>query len=137
MAYDIYIGQAVPTPVEYPATLKGIVAAASHPDAPDLSGHGPGGHVNHVHPSYGGWSDFCDAAGLYGMFFGDGPERGGLFRTHPGIATIGPDHLDRVRGALADKGDNLSHHHLMLLRWLEWWMSWALRTCQNPSIFNQ
>ncbi len=104
---------------------------------------------------------------FFGVEYGDPPgfgrerpREGGLMRHHPGIAPLTPailatvtaarqrrqeQHPDAVPGwdfsswqkPELDDGVRGRDHILARLLWLEWWMDYALRTCERPAIYNR
>lgn len=156
MAYNIYIGNAVP--VEQDGEWSVRVENATRHDAPAFPFDGMTGHSNRRSPGYTQWSDFCDAAGLSDLFFN---EDAGLMREHPGCTALRPEHLAAVRAARVEWGithpaavpgwdwsphaikaegadDGIRGRDGVMARlvWLEWWMEWALRECERPALFN-
>lgn len=107
MSYDIYIGNAVlesEWSVEDGPFAEWVVACMSHPEAPAFPFDEMTGNGNGRHPSYSGWSDFCEATGLYAMFYGVPiPDRqrheGGILSRHPGIVPLTPLMLSSVTDA--------------------------------------
>jgi len=117
-------------------------------------------------PSYTAWHDFCKEAGIEKLFYGDGWSREErryipsedfyretiLLGEHPGAAVIIPQDLEYVRDARIrreatnggrepgfwedDGRDNGKDHVLARLLWLEFWIDWALKNCENPIIEN-
>lgn len=149
MSYDIFIGNAVidagdsdnDTPA-VSATVHRIKLDA----APSFIGDEMTGNGNSRHPAYSAWSGFCESAGLLDLFFN---EDTGLMREHPGCFKLQWRHLEIVRSALetfrsrnpdvkplfAENGDERSPL-LARLIWLEWWMTWALKNCPCPAVYN-
>ena len=114
-------------------------------------------------PGYTQWSEFCTLTGLHLLFYG-GPDDGlrhygGILSNHPGIVALKPSMLATVREARerwqkqnpdaepgfdffsfdpnSHKGDDGVRGRdpiLARLLWLEWWMDYALRTCERPAI---
>ena len=148
MSYDIYIGEAAIDPPHLEDAADGYneirttVERLAQPNAPRFPGDVCTENENHRHPSYGGWSTFCEETGLVDLFF---DKRTGLMREHPGTFRLLPSHLETVWAAV--KGWKKTHKRkpgfeegedfiLARLIWLEWWMSWALENCRVPSIHN-
>lgn len=93
--------------------------------------------------------EFCKVTELRDLFF---DEDDGLFSEHPGCKLLRQEHLDKVQRALIryqasttakpgfyDWGEpNTGEYDGNLARiiWLEWWMRWALATCETPAIEN-
>ena len=156
MGYDIYIGQG-----EYDSETK--LYSVHHlnlPEAPEAHNDTMSAHVNHRYLSYFGWFWWCDAVGLYDLFFGSG----GLMAQHPGATKLTPQHAYIIHAALeryqsthpnvvpgccgCSTCDPYSHnptdpcHHpeydydLARLVWLDWWMKWSLQHCSNPMMAN-
>lgn len=160
MSYDIYIGNAeleTPDPDEDGGVLTARMIVRHHeePDAPTFPGDETTKNGNSRHPGYLQWDNFCGTAGLRALFF---DEATGLMREHPGTVALGPEHLATVRSARerwerrhpgavpgwdwpgypagADDGVRGRDGVLARLLWLEWWMDYALRTCERPAIHN-
>lgn len=162
MGYNLTIGEAV---IDCSDEYIHIDAEyASHPDAPAHCPYTKNG--NSRSPSYTAWSDFCKAAEIYELFYGEGWSREErryipkqdfyretiLIADHPGAAVIIPQDLDYIRAArerrAANNGgrepgfwdnegvDNGKDHVLARLLWLEFWVDWALKNCKNPVIHN-
>lgn len=150
MSYDIYIGNAELQYDEYSthATVNGM----RHDDAPVFPNDELTDQGNSRHPSYSGWSEFCEKAGLTDLFFGEE----GLMASHPGTEPITKDHAEIVDNALHawkathpgakpgfdafDKSFRVTPTGLdgVLARliWLSWWMHYALDNCERPAIHN-
>lgn len=107
--------------------------------------------TNERWPSYTAWYNFIREVGLEQLFSTD------LFKSHPGIVELTPDHQEQIRAALNrrrkqfpqaypgfqedDFGKplpNSSNADPMLVRliWLDYWVSWALTNCERPAISN-
>ena len=155
MSYDLYIGQG-----EYNAETKLYdVQPLTLPEAPSFYNDEMSSHVNHRHPSYSGWSLFCDSTGLGDLFFGSG----GLIASHPGYVKLTPKHAYIIHDKLeqyqlshpndvpgvcdcsdcnAYRNDIKLPHHpeynyaLARLMWLDWWVKWAIQNCSNPMLAN-
>ena len=93
-------------------------------------------------PSYGEWSVFCKAVGLYDLFYGE------LLKPHPGIVPITERHTQAIVAARtryqqihpharACFGYSMDDEHLARLMWLEWWFQWACANCRRPGICNR
>lgn len=147
MSYDIYIGEAkfhIPEKDEIKDynQIKVRVQSVSLPEAPVFDGDAMTGNGNSRHPGYTQWASFLEHVGLNELFFGDG----GLMSDHPGCSYITKEHVEQVKAALekykerfptAQPGFNDRQDALLArLIWLEWWMSWALKNCKVPAIFN-
>lgn len=116
---------------------------ARHDDAPAFGE--PADYTNSRWPSYGVWSDFMRATGLYDVFFYD---RGHLIGGHPGVRLITPVLALKVSHALVvyrmanpsaesvmREGDDASAW-LCRLIWLDYWIGWAIKNCETPVIAN-
>lgn len=144
-----------------------VVRPHAEVDAPTFPHDGMTGNGNGRHPSYSQWAEFCRLTGLHGLFYGvDEPDGrrhdGGILSRHPGIVPLTPDMLATVREACErwreahpgavpgwdfdptfppadaqDDGVRGRDSILARLLWLEWWMDWALRTCERPAIYNR
>ena len=77
----------------------------------------------------------------------------GLLRNHPGCEPLEQAHLREVRRAIAvqkvknggkgpaiwndsDQNTNNGDPAMGRLLWLEYWMAWALKDCENPALYN-
>jgi hypothetical protein len=126
------------------------------PEAPAFPNDPLSQRVNHRHPSYAGWDDWCTAVGLQALFF-DREE--GLMREHPGTFPLTEDHaivveiaLDRYHKAHPDAvprfdrfdpetgrtevASTEADRNLARLIWLDFWVRWALDNCERPVIHN-
>lgn len=90
----------------------------------------PTDNTNQRWPSYAGWHEFTEQTGLLDMFF---DKKVGIMRSHPGIFKITKDHQAQVNQAIENYG---SDHQLARLKWLKFWIDWAIENCENPSIQN-
>jgi hypothetical protein len=108
MGYTITIGNAVPrvpTNLDEDIEPDWTVEGATHPEAPSFPGDGMTGKGSDRSPSYGGWAEFLDAAGLRDLFFGARGDGGNwtrdvsLMRKHPGVALLRPSDLLEIRHA--------------------------------------
>jgi hypothetical protein len=159
MSYSIYIGNAELEGElddgEYRASYR--VPEVERPDAPAFPNDGMSTRKNGRHPGYTQWSDFCEKAGLHGLFF---DRDDGLMRGHPGCFAVTPLHAERMRSMRMDwqlrhpdtapgfdfsprlmdqsQDDGVRGRDAVLARllWLEWWMDWALANCERPAIAN-
>lgn len=156
MAYNITIGNV--RIVEDEGELRLAVEAVTRPDAPAFPFDGMSAHTSCRSPGYSQWSEFCTLTGLTSLFF---DAVSGLMREHPGVFALDDSHLAAVRVArvrweaahpVAVPGWDFSPYGLpsdgpddgvrgrdgvlARLLWLEWWMEWALRTCERPAIGN-
>ena len=91
-------------------------------------------------PKYSEWTSFLRRTGLYDLFMN---EDDGLMRKHPGIETLTEKHYTRINeaylifSAIEDTSDaNAVDADFVRLKWLRFWVRWALDNCQNPSIYN-
>lgn len=112
MGYNITIGNAILDYTKGDEHMSIRCAAATHPDAPD---HCPyTGKGNSRSPSYTGWSEFCETAGISELFYGRGWSRGQarylecrddfhretpLLSEHPGAFPLLPADLDYITAA--------------------------------------
>ena len=159
MSYSIYIGEMTEerevdedTGVPY---LKVRVMAVTHPEAPTFPGDKMTGNSNSRHPGYSAWWNFLREAGL--PCPPDDP-RPFLVETHPGTRILTKADLLLVEEALArwkptgppgfktdprwDKDHDPTDANdydgvLARLRWLKWWMTWALENCERPAVYNR
>jgi hypothetical protein len=70
-------------------------------DAPTFPNDEMTGNSSSRSPGYSVWSDFCEATGLYELFFGPADERYlGLLYQHPGCARLVPAHHATIAAAL-------------------------------------
>lgn len=106
-----------------------------HPDAPldscsfdvDYTGR-----HNSLAPSYSTWRRFCDAAGIFDVWYGEHrpfDDKGRGIRES--ACPITPWVINRVNEALKEI-DSLSSEDQRRLRWMHWWMNWAVENCKNP-----
>ena len=151
VSYDIYIGNAE---IRYESSpdndfVDVHVPRVERKEAPTFPDDETTGCGNSRHPGYTQWADFLREAGLHDLFFLPGR---GLMRNHPGTQPIRREHLRQVRTALANRrkiatlppgfhdygheGEDQYDAVLACLIWLEYWMSWALETCDRPAIHN-
>lgn len=100
MGYDIYIGQAVIDEEcvdEDSPRLTVRVIGVELPDAPAFPNDPLSEHRNSRSPSYTGWSNFLQAAGLSELFMNND---NGLMCEHPGCCKLFESHYTRIHGAL-------------------------------------
>lgn len=110
------------------------------------------GNSNNRHPGYSQWAEFCRKAGLYNLFFNED----GLMNEHPGHAALTQKHADVIQLALMrwekifpnsvpgfggycpTEGDDEVAYDGILARllWLNFWVQWAVKNCENPAIYN-
>lgn len=133
---------------------KPYVGEIKRDDAPTFPNDFMTGNSNNRHPGYSSWSDFCDVTGLTPLFF---DRETGLMREHPGMQPLHADHALVVDQALKRYRETHPHavpgfedidlntreytnhgYDPMLARlvWLDWWIKWALKNCENPAIRN-
>lgn len=110
------------------------------PDAPAARGDDPPGQSNKRQMSYGAFADFCTATGLTTILY----QR--VTKNHPGELPITENlvrEIDLARCAYEARhwlpaGFGAFHDgHKARLRWLHWWMTWALRNCSQPVLANR
>lgn len=161
MSYSLYIGNAKVESGKEEGELwaRWSVEHATHPDAPTFPNDKLTGNSNNRHPSYSGWRDFSKESELERLFY-DNDE--GLMRKHPDCVPLTAAHHAEVLAALqrwqaqsnkppgfagelmfnraTDKWEQCDEgcydHTLARLMWLEWWMRWALDTCETPAFEN-
>lgn len=176
MSYDIYIGETTMRQIddedaacrieyghtpEHSRTVNGktvyyepCVGEIKQDDAPTFPNDFMTENGNYCHPSYSGWSHFCDATGLTGLFF---DREHGLMRKHPGFQPLHAEHALVINQALKQwreahpntepgfekfdyrTGESSNYGYdanLARLIWLDWWVKWALKNCENPAIGN-
>jgi len=152
MGYSIKIGNAIPFFSKDDDELYAcwIVESATSDDAPTFPCDQMTGNSNGRHPSYTGWSDFCETTGLVNLFY---HKYEGLISQHPGTVMITEEQYATVHNALeeyrktatkppgfgnwSDSVDEITHDpHLARLMWLDFWMRWALDNCETPAIRN-
>jgi hypothetical protein len=153
MGYTIKIGNAIPyfeKNEEYGELYaEWRVENVRHPDAPTFPVDEMTGNSNSRHPSYTGWNNFCEEAGVYNVFYENERFRGG----HPGCSLLKKSDLELVREAKIrrehfsklspgfnddDDDDDQEKYDGVLARliWLEYWIGWALTNCETPAIEN-
>lgn len=112
MGYNITIGEAQIDPPsaseasEWPpigVRVRGVLSR----DAPSFLGDEMTGQTSERSLSYTAWAEFCEAVGLYRLFFGvergQASERGGnagLMSRHPGAAVLTKAHHEEIAAAL-------------------------------------
>jgi hypothetical protein len=157
VSYSIHIGNAEPVgdideayaeTAEWGGEIRfpwnGVhVPQVNLPDAPTFVGDEMTGNGNGRHPGYSQWSDFCEAAGLHGLFF---EKHVGLMSSHPGTFALRAEHHAIVRAALTNWQNNHPNATpgfgdendgvLARLLWLDFWMGWALGNCARPAVHN-
>ena len=157
MSYLIRIGETFPQTQGEDMWLD--VKDELHLEAPKFPGDDTTGQTNERSPSYLGWSQFCEKAGLIELFH---DKTNGLMRRHPGCFPLTQKHLLAVKDALKKwkakhpdttpgwceckecrpymRESKTPHvemdYTLARLLWLEYWISWALETCKSPAVFN-
>lgn len=135
------------------------VESATSDDAPTFPNDELTGNGNSRHPSYSAWSDFCKEVNIYDFFY---TSRGHLKAEHPGVQYLTEDDAKYLTeklevyklGAILPPGfagfpvydpladDHVSpdegkyDHQLARLMWLEFWVNWAVKNCENPAIVN-
>lgn len=131
MGYTIQIGE---LKIEHVAEagemlwLRGDAEPAHHPDAP--ADGSPTDHTNARWPSYTGWAEFAEDAGLAEYFFARGS---GVMSEHPGCYVLGPDDLARLEAVDMER---LQPYNRGRMEWLKWWVRWALANCKVPVLAN-
>jgi hypothetical protein len=153
MGYDIKVGNAVPEhhKDDFPTlSARWVVEHKTLEEAPSFEGDEMTGQSNMRSPSYGTWTDFCRATGLYDMFY---EEYYGFLANHPGCRGITQHDADEVTAALVQyrakaklppgfekdygySGPPNFDYNLARLIWLEFWMQWAVKNCETPAIQN-
>lgn len=136
MGVTLHIGNKA---VSAPSADEDPVQAIALPDAPSSRGDDPPGRSNKRQMSYGAFADFCAATDLTTILY----QR--VTRNHPGELPITEHLVAEIEQALRTYE---AHHwlpagfapfhdgHKARLRWLHWWMAWALRTCERPVLAN-
>lgn len=160
MGYEFSIGEATLQVVDVDEGRFEVgvyVPRVELASAPSFPGDALSGQSNQRSPSYTVWSAFCREEGLYQLFYND---RGNLHGGHPGAVLLTDEWRAQIRAALerhvrlgepgwceCARCDPFSkplefHQHtvrdgnLARLLWLQWWVDWALKTCQHPTIHN-
>lgn len=161
MGYSITIGNAKPEFNKDDGELwaRWTVDGMALPEAPTFPNDEMTGNGNGRSPSYTGWAEFCDAAGLTTLFL---EKWEGLMSQHPGCKMLQKEHLLQVQAALEkwkrtatkppgfegwgkfneetkqwETPDQGKYDHILArLIWLEFWMKWALENCETPAIEN-
>lgn len=122
MGFSIIIGEGI-------KDGKRLCAAETErADAPvNPSGEG---RSNHWQPSYTGMHDFSNGlSGLSEMF-----EE--ILKSHPGCVKIKKRYLVEVQIAIRSRWKLLQEQDQMRLKFLEFWLDWALKNCKKPVISN-
>ncbi len=157
MGWTLTIGNAV---MEYEPDdlyLQIVAEGMEHPDAPDHDD--TVGKRNYRSPAYTVWSEFCEDAGIFPLFYGSGWDQAGqhyidcpdgFHRERPllldaggGVAPLCRDDLTYVRAARIRReltnggrppgmGSADMDSTLARLLWLEFWIDWALENCPIP-----
>lgn len=161
MGYTITIGNAKPEFSKDDGELwaRWTVDGETSTDAPTFPHDETTGNSNSRSPSYSGWSEFCQACGLYDLFLA---KYDGLMSEHPGCKMLLPEHLLLIQAALEkwkrtavlppgfegwpqhnketgeyETPDRGKYDHVLArLIWLEFWVKRALDTCETPAIEN-
>lgn len=146
MGYRIFIGDLLKSPKPEEGCFNYIVPDVTSAFAPkfDAVDDRQGGKNSH-YSSYGGWSDFCEEARIFDLFFNPST---GLMRNHPGYVELTPEHLIKIREAMEYREamvgpppgfghDGSEDPILARLIWLEYWVRWALRNCCQPVLLNR
>lgn len=104
-------------------------------------------HTNIRLPSYSSWEDFAKEVGLYEFFY---DRDQGLLNGSDGVSPLTGTHKDAINQACASylerhpsvfsgkSKDSLSEEdfHFERLRWLKFWIEWALESCDEPIFVN-
>lgn len=104
---------------------------ARHDDAPATGD--PTDYTNSRWPSYTGWADFCDAYGLRQLILGK------LMHEHPGYHALTREDLKTIRAAAKNEPqgrDTAAEYNRARMKWLLYWVKWALSNCKQPAIYN-
>jgi hypothetical protein len=164
MGYTIKIGNAVPVWEPEDDYCSWAVEAAALDAAPVFPNDDMTGNGNDRSPSYTGWAEFSRWAGLHDFFFGeDGglmsrhPGVRPLRNEHlaavsaarslieakhsdlrPGFAVMDfeREHYTRTGREFDSHSYRLEDANYARILWLEWWMDWALKSCERPAIGN-
>jgi hypothetical protein len=162
VGYTFKIGNAVPEFNKDDGVLSAswVVEPAQSDSAPTFPNDCMTGNGNSRSPSYSVWSDFCQATGIYSVFY---DRNGRLHAGHPGCVIISREQYERVSDARKNwqqkatlppgfegfpKYDKETDSYetpdagkydayLARLMWLEFWMGWALENCETPAIENK
>lgn len=145
MEYTIKIGNAVPvfSKAEFPRLVaQWKVEDEESKDAPCPPGDEFLKQSNRRAHSYFAWRDLMQKAGLWSLFLH--PYKG-LIVNRPGCVGIEPADAASVRAALIryrktatlPAGKGIDHDYdLARLEWLDFWVHWAIATCETPAIEN-
>lgn len=138
MSWDIYIGNAAITKNEHDGEYILFVETIEHPNAPSWPGPDLSGKSNHRAPSYSGFASFCDVTGIKVGAFTEARGSDGdcfvLTREDLASVTAARERWEKAHpGAVPGWGEH-DDFNLAKLIWYEWWMTWALDNCENPSI---
>lgn len=162
MGYTITIGNAKPLFSKEDGELYARWEVEGHhcDGAPRFPNDPLTENSNRRSPSYTGWADTVDAAGIYPLFFGQSREALGrasypsLFYDHPGCVMLTEEHHATIRQALDrwhakatkppgfygwlwKEGDPEPYDPVLArLIWLEFWVRWALDNAETPAIEN-
>lgn len=105
-------------------------------------------HTNVRMPSYSAWEDLAIASGLYDFFFDPGY---GLLNTPDGVTVLSIVHKTAIDLACADYAQkhptlfsvkneaslSVEDYHFERLRWLKFWIDWALKNCSSAVFVNE
>lgn len=141
MGYSIRIGEAT---INYDRDDQSVgigCEQVTHPDAPGFHSHDD--KSNSIAPSFSAWHELCHEAGITELFheYG-GPCREGFHRETSLLSGRAQPLLEgdldyirraRIRREQTNSGDDSA---LSLLRWLEFWIEWALENCKIPIVWN-
>lgn len=117
MGYNIDIGEATFEDMSYgtEASLKVDVGHVALAEAPTFENDPMTGNGNSRSPGYGAWKEFCEATGIFELFYGGGWDREyrgykpcseafhrerPLLAEHPGFKAINQHDVDYVADAL-------------------------------------
>lgn len=157
MGYTITIGNAKPVHYRDGESLlaRWAVEIVCHDMAPAVPNQ-PSDRMNLRMPSYQAWAEFCRETNIDGFFYDDnGDVRGG----YPGTRILTQTDLALVRQARAAWEQQPSKRpgfysqescggvvvrlhpesdrddaNLARLKWLEYWIDWAIHHCETPAM---
>lgn len=115
----------------------------------------PTDYTNSRWPSYSGWSECLEDAGMYDLFFDSGHLIGG----HPGLRLVTKElvyavseakqefeyKFPNVKATYGSRGDDIwdvdkknprENSTYCRMVWLDFWLKWAIENCDIPVISN-
>jgi hypothetical protein len=149
MGYTIQIGNAIPSVDQYTDVMYWKIETFSHEQCPIF--FGDSSKKNYKTLSYSVWGDFCKAVGLEDMFYlylphGRMEPKGIIRLTHQNHRELVSQSLFKYKSKIKiPPGFQEKHErthpsipeydeYLARLIWLEFWITWALFSCETPAL---